>query len=103
SGGGRTVDWLSGACMLARRDVLLALGPFDPRFFMYGEDIDLCYRLRAAGWSIRFVPEAVIMHVGGGSSRGYRVRMAVRSTESMYLFYRKHYCGPALGLAVLIF
>jgi GT2 family glycosyltransferase len=89
--------------MLARCDVLRALGPFDPRFFMYGEDIDLCYRLRAASWSIRFVPKAVITHVGGGSSRSYRPRMALRSTESMYLFYRKHYRGPALGLAVLIF
>lgn len=98
-----SVDWLLGACLLARRDLLQTLGPFDPRFFMYGEDIDLCYRLRATGWDIRLVPEAVITHLGGQSARRYRVQMALRSTESMYLFYRKHYSTPALFSAVLIF
>lgn len=99
----RSVDWLIGACVLGRRDLLAALGPFDPRFFMYGEDIDLCYRLRRAGWDIRLAPCATITHLGGMSARRDRVRMALQATESMYLFYRKHYSERALLLAALIF
>lgn len=98
-----SVDWLIGACLLGRRELLLAYGPFDPRFFMYGEDIDLCYRVRSAGWDIRLVPSATITHLGGRSARHDRERMAVQATKSMYLFYRKHYSGRALLQAALIF
>lgn len=97
------VDWVLGACMLARRDLLAALGLFDPRFFMYAEDIDLCYRLQSAGHAIHLVPAAVVTHFGGMSARQQPLRMALQSTASMYLFYRKHYNRPALLLAVLIF
>jgi N-acetylglucosaminyl-diphospho-decaprenol L-rhamnosyltransferase len=62
------VDWVTGACMLARRDALRALGGFDPGYFMYSEELDLCRRLRHAGWRVAYLPTAVVTHHGGRSS-----------------------------------
>jgi GT2 family glycosyltransferase len=59
------VDWISGSCMLIRRAALEEVGLFDERFFLYYEEVDLCRRTREAGWSIYWVPEATIVHVGG--------------------------------------
>jgi GT2 family glycosyltransferase len=103
SAGAISVDWLIGACLLVRREALARLEGFDRRFFMYGEDIDLCYRLRSAGWDIRLAPGATITHLGGMSSRRQRLRMAIQATASMYLLYNKHYSKRALQLAALIF
>jgi N-acetylglucosaminyl-diphospho-decaprenol L-rhamnosyltransferase len=61
-------DWVSGACILIRRSALERLGGLDEAFFMYAEDIDLCRRLRDAGWDVVFEPESVITHVGGASA-----------------------------------
>jgi N-acetylglucosaminyl-diphospho-decaprenol L-rhamnosyltransferase len=55
-------DWMLGACMLLRRQMLTEIGGFDERFRLYGEDIDLCYRAHKAGWERWFVPDAVVMH-----------------------------------------
>ena len=101
--GGLAVDWLLGACLLGHRELLTALGPFDESFFMYGEDIDLCYRVHCKRLGVHLVPGAIVTHLGGMSTRGNRTRMAVRSTESMYQFYRKHYNRMSLALAVGIF
>jgi N-acetylglucosaminyl-diphospho-decaprenol L-rhamnosyltransferase len=61
-------EWVSGACVLLRRSAVEAIGGLDDAFFMYCEDIDLCRRLRDAGYDIRFVPEAVVTHEGGASA-----------------------------------
>lgn len=61
-------EWVSGACLLIRRSVLEELGGMDEGFFHYSEDMDLCARVREAGYGIRFVPEAVAEHEGGGSA-----------------------------------
>jgi N-acetylglucosaminyl-diphospho-decaprenol L-rhamnosyltransferase len=61
-------DWVSGACILARRTALDELGGLDDGFFMYGEDIDLCRRLRKAGYDVLFEPSATVVHEGGGSA-----------------------------------
>lgn len=61
-------EWLSGACMLARRDVVEGLGGFDEGFFLYCEDMDLCARVRAAGHRIRYEPGATVRHEGGHSA-----------------------------------
>lgn len=61
-------EWVSGACMLVRRDAFDALGGFDEGFFMYCEDEDLCRRLRAGGGRVRYEPGAVVSHVGGVSA-----------------------------------
>jgi GT2 family glycosyltransferase len=84
------VDWISGACMLARRSALTAVGGFDERYFLYWEDADLCRRLRAAGWTTRYVPQALVVHRVGGSSDSVR-RLAIRAFhQSAYRYYATH-------------
>jgi GT2 family glycosyltransferase len=61
-------DWVSGACMLLRRSVLEELGGLDEGFFLYCEDIDLCRRIRRAGYGIAYVPSATVVHEGGASA-----------------------------------
>jgi GT2 family glycosyltransferase len=63
----QTVDWVSGAAMMVRRDAFRRVGGFDASMFLYMEDVDLCRRLRAVGWTIRFEPAAVVAHDLGGS------------------------------------
>jgi GT2 family glycosyltransferase len=91
------VDWLSGACLLVRRDAFLAAGGFDERFFMYWEDADLCRRLRGRGYSIRYVPGATAVHKVGQSSRTAR-RSSIRAFhQSAYLYYATHVAPGALN------
>jgi GT2 family glycosyltransferase len=63
----RDVDWAVGAALLMRREALDEIGGFDERFFMYVEDLEWCWRARAAGWQISFEPDAVVRHVGNAS------------------------------------
>ncbi len=84
------VDWLSGACLMIRREAFEAVGGFDPAFFFYWEETDLCRRLHAAGWDVVFAPEATAVHVGGGSSSPALLPEYFRG---LYRFYRK-YRGP---------
>jgi N-acetylglucosaminyl-diphospho-decaprenol L-rhamnosyltransferase len=91
------VDWLSGACLLVRREAFLAAGGFDERFFMYWEDADLCRRLRGQGYSIRYVPGATAVHKVGQSSRTAR-RSSIRAFhQSAYLYYATHVAPGALN------
>ena len=84
------VDWLSGACMLARRGALSEVRGFDERFFLYWEDADLCRRLRKKGFHVRYVPAATAIHRVGQSSRTART-FAIRAFhESAYLYYTTH-------------
>jgi GT2 family glycosyltransferase len=84
------VDWVSGACMLARRDALDAVGGFDERYFLYWEDADLCRRLRAAGWETRYVPGASVRHQVGQSSRSARSLANREFHRSAYRYYVTH-------------
>jgi N-acetylglucosaminyl-diphospho-decaprenol L-rhamnosyltransferase len=91
------VDWLSGACLLVRRDAFLAAGGFDERFFLYWEDADLCRRLRGRGYEIRYVPGAVAVHQVGRSSQTAR-RSSIRAFHaSAYLYYATHVAPGALN------
>lgn len=91
------VDWLSGACLLVRRDAFLAAGGFDERFFMYWEDADLCRRLRGQGHSIRYVPGATAVHKVGQSSRTAK-RSSIRAFhQSAYLYYATHVAPGAFN------
>ena len=63
-----TPDWASGACLLVKRAALERLGGFDEGFFLYCEDLDLCRRLRGAGYELRYEPQAVVVHEGGASA-----------------------------------
>lgn len=64
----RAVDWITGACMLIPREAWDTVGGFDEAYFFYFEDVDLCRRLRRAGYEIRYLPDAEVVHFGGGSS-----------------------------------
>src|SRR4029079_16597807 len=63
----RVVDWVSGACLLVRREAAVAVGGVDERYFLYEEDVDLCAALRARGGRILFTPEATVVHLRGRS------------------------------------
>jgi GT2 family glycosyltransferase len=84
------VDWVSGACMLARRDALEAVGGFDEGYFMYWEDADLCRRLRARGFEVRYAPAAVAVHLVGESSRTARAASIRAFHASAYRYYATH-------------
>ena len=84
------VDWVSGACMLARRAPLHGARGFDERYFLYWEDADLCRRLRAAGYHVRYVPRATAVHRVGHSSRTIRARAIRAFHASAYLYYATH-------------
>lgn len=95
-----SVDWVSGACMLARRSSIAALGGFDERYFLYWEDADLCRRLRNAGHTVRYVPSSVVTHTQGVSSRGVP-GLAIRAFhESAYRYYSIHVARNVLERAV---
>jgi GT2 family glycosyltransferase len=81
-------EWVSGACFLIRRSLLEALGGFDQGFFMYSEDSDLCRRAADAGWRITFVPQAVVVHVGGVSAP--RSRLLPMLAASRWRYVRKN-------------
>ncbi|MBM3859269.1 MAG: glycosyltransferase family 2 protein [Verrucomicrobia bacterium] len=89
----REVDQAMGAALLLRRAALDVVGTFDERFFMYYEEVDLCLRLRQAGWKIMFVPDAVVTHHGGASARQSLGAMTLARYRSLFAFYRKHYPG----------
>lgn len=90
-----SVDWLSGACMLARRDALRKVNGFDERYFLYWEDADLCRRLRGIGYHVRYVPIATAIHRVGHSSRSARASAVLAFHESAYLYYATHVApGP---------
>ena len=84
------VDWVMGASMLIRREVFDLLHGFDERFFLYWEDADLCRRMRARGYTVRFVPAARVTHAGAASSRTAS-RLANRAFHrSAYLYFATH-------------
>jgi N-acetylglucosaminyl-diphospho-decaprenol L-rhamnosyltransferase len=84
--GRREVDWVSGSCFLARREAWDAVGGFDPSYFMYLEDVDLCRRLRENGWSIAYEPAAQITHIQGVSADRHPYRMLFAHHVSMWRF-----------------
>lgn len=88
----RVVDWVSGACLLARRDAVVAVGGFDERYFLYEEDVDLCAGLRARGGRVLFTPAAQVVHLGGRSVRALGPATGAPShyDRSHVAFYEKH-------------
>jgi GT2 family glycosyltransferase len=91
----QSADWVSGACMLIRRQAVEAVGGFDEQFFLYWEDADLCWRLHDHGWQIVYDPQVRVMHKVGGSSRHASIRSLLAFHRSAYLLYRKQVTGSA--------
>jgi GT2 family glycosyltransferase len=92
----RSPDWVSGACILVRREALEQLGGWDEGFFMYCEDTDLCRRLWSSGLKVRFEPEAVVTHEGGASAP--RAELLPVLAASRLRYAAKHAATPAAFL-----
>ena len=110
------IDCLVGAFMLVRRTAIDDVGLLDDDFFMYGEDIDWCYRIKQAGWRIVYFGQAEIIHYKGASSEDQKTKkrnpkLIYEFYRAMYIFYRKHYTkkynvfvniAVYIGIAVLL-
>ena len=83
-------EFLMGAVLLARRSAIEDAGGFDEDFFMFSEEVDLCYRMRKARWTVEFYPEAEFIHVGGASTRLEWGRMYREQLRGHLLFLAKH-------------
>lgn len=90
------IDWCHGAFLLGRRDELLELGGFDERYFLYAEDMDLCFRMHAAGKSVVYLPQVSILHEGNRAGRELLAeRRAAAIFASCLAFHRRYHGGPA--------
>lgn len=105
------VDCIVGAFFLVRHEVIDAVGLLDEEYFMYGEDIDWAYRIRAAGWKIMYNPTVTLLHKKKQSGRSSVLRARRVTTQTYFhkynwLFYKKHYeksYGPVLSFFVNTF
>jgi GT2 family glycosyltransferase len=84
------VDALSGAFMMVRKNAIDQVGLLDEDIFMFGEDIDWCWRVKQAGWTVIYEPAAVVYHYHGASSRFRRIGATINLHKGMEVFYRKH-------------
>jgi GT2 family glycosyltransferase len=92
------IDAGTAACLLVRRSAIDQIGFFDPDYFMYGEDLDLCYRLKRGGWKIYFVPTATAVHIKGTSTRQATGPMLYEFHHAMWIFHKKHYASTLPGI-----
>jgi len=88
--GPREVDWVSGCAFLVRSEVFEKVGALDPEYFMFCEDVDLCFRTWKAGFKVMYLPDAVVTHAIGRSTDKAPNRMIGRFHSSMLRFYRKN-------------
>jgi N-acetylglucosaminyl-diphospho-decaprenol L-rhamnosyltransferase len=92
------VDSVTGAFMLMRRRALEEAGLLDERFFMYGEDLDLAFRIKEKGWKVLYNPAAIVVHHKGVASRKRSSRSIYEFYRAMHVFYHKHYAADAPAL-----
>ena len=93
-----TIACVMGSSMFARADLIRRIGGFDEDFLLYGEDQDLCLRIRQAGYEIGYINEAVVIHYGGQSERqSVPAEVWKKKTRAEYLFYRKHYLPETIA------
>jgi len=87
----REVEVIQGASLLLRRAALDQVGLLDDRYFMYTEEVDLCYRLHQGGWQLYWVPKSKVVHYGGQSTKQVPTKMFLCLYQSKLIFLRKHY------------
>ena len=102
----RELDVITGCALLVRADALRQIGGFDVDYFAYYEEVDLAFRMRAAGWRLGFVPHAIVRHEGGASTAGRRSLVQYYKLRNMILFMRKnaawHHFLTFVPIAVLV-
>ena len=86
----REAGWVNGACMMVRRDVITEIGGLDERLFIYGEELDWCYRMKQAGWTVHFIPSAEVIHLGGLAMDSAADRRTQLLMKGQVHFYREH-------------
>lgn len=96
------VDWLSGAALMCRREAISQAGLFDPGYFMFSEEVDLCKRVKDAGWEVVYVPDAKIAHYGGQSTGQAVAARHVDFNTSKARYFRLHE-GRATGRLVRLY
>lgn len=97
------IDCLTGAFMFIRKEALNNSGLLDETFFMYGEDIDLCYRIKQSGWKIMYYGKSEILHYKGASSKKQKAKLIYEFYRAMYIYYKKHNWGSnSIFLNVLV-
>lgn len=92
------VDSVVGAFMLIRREAIQQVGLMDESFFLYGEDLDWCFRIKAAGWKVYYVPAVTVLHIKRAATR-HSPRAQIEFWRAMLLFYQKHYAHETGRLA----
>jgi GT2 family glycosyltransferase len=104
-----SVDWVPGAFCIARTDVLRQVQFFDENFFLYSEEVDLCFRIRQAGYAIWYWPDIKVIHIGGESSKTVKqlemsstgAQLVLWRMRSTLLYYRKHHGSAAWWMMAL--
>ncbi len=86
----REVDWISGACLMTRREVLERVGFLDEQFFLFNEDVDWCKRVREAGWKVVYLPAARVVHYIGASKDKIPSALVIARHRGMVHYYLKH-------------
>jgi GT2 family glycosyltransferase len=100
----REVDWLSGAFLLVRRTAIDQVGGMDEAFFMFNEDVDWCRRMKLAGWTNVYLPDATVMHHVGASRKRVAPRVIVSRHQGMIHYFRKHHpTNPVFEAAAAAF
>ena len=97
------IEVAMGAALAVRGEVVQEMEGFDPRFFMYFEEADLCRRIHKAGYGLAYSPVPVVYHVGGASSRKNKARMMLVIRQSMFKYFRKHEPAWKMRLFTLVF
>jgi hypothetical protein len=93
----RLCDWVTGCYFLVRREAIEDVGLFDPRYFLYCEELDLCRTMKSAGWQIAFFPHTQVVHIGGESAKTAGValtsgnQISELQMESELLYFRKQH------------
>jgi GT2 family glycosyltransferase len=97
------VDWVSGACMVVRREAITDVGLLDERFFLYWEDVDWCKRMRQKGWKVNYYPCVSIEHCIGGSSEQNLIRAVFEFHRSAYRYFKKYFKSYCLIIKPVVF
>jgi N-acetylglucosaminyl-diphospho-decaprenol L-rhamnosyltransferase len=104
----RECDWVPGCYYLVRREVIAKVGLFDPRFFLYYEEVDHCRAVKREGWRVVYFPHTTVVHVGGESAKSESAltsagrQISELQIESELLYFRKHYGLRGVWLSVLL-